>query len=274
MTKYTTKQYGLMMDKLTEIARESSNNLQKAERSLALVQTYIQELKLFVLDYEFCDEAEEISFFKQIKPMFLKELIYHKEVYHIEANRPYGNSETLIAYYRQIVTTIGLYFSRNQSLYNYYQAEKTNSDREYYLRDFQHNTVDNTMDIDSRLCTIHSNKLSKLLAFEMVGHHVHKSIYHLENPSMSEEGNQRKFTNQWTGSLVDLIELGYALYAGGAVNNGRGDIKQIMTDLELIFNIDLGNYYRTFQNMRLRKKNLTPFLDNLKDNLVRKMEDY
>ena len=42
---------------------------------------------------------------------------------------------------------------------------------------------------------------------------------------------------------------------------------------ENAFNIKPGNFYRTFQNMRIRKKSRTNYLDLLKDNLEKLMND-
>ncbi len=77
----------------------------------------------------------------------------------------------------------------------------------------------------------------------------------------------------WTGSKVSLVELLYALQSAGSCNNGNIDLKQLAKHFECIFNIDLGNYYRVFQEMRIRKINRTTFLDHLKTRLVQRMDE-
>ncbi len=42
---------------------------------------------------------------------------------------------------------------------------------------------------------------------------------------------------------------------------------------EQMFNIDLGDYYRTFLEIRSRKINQTKYIDKLKDSLENKMLD-
>ena len=78
---------------------------------------------------------------------------------------------------------------------------------------------------------------------------------------------------RWTGTKIAAIELGYAIYAAGILNNGNADIKEIMTYLEASFRIDLGDYYRTYLTIRERKKDRTSFLNSLIEKLLRKMED-
>ena len=70
-----------------------------------------------------------------------------------------------------------------------------------------------------------------------------------------------------------LVELLYALQSAGSCNNGDIDLKQLANHFEHLFNIDLGNYYRIFQEMRIRKMNRTTFLDQLKARLIQRMDE-
>lgn len=78
----------------------------------------------------------------------------------------------------------------------------------------------------------------------------------------------------WTGSKTNLIELIYALQSSGMINSGAADIKEITLMLQRVFNIDLGNYYQTFVEIRSRKSNQTKFLDNLKESFVNRLEEF
>jgi len=77
----------------------------------------------------------------------------------------------------------------------------------------------------------------------------------------------------WTGNKTDLVELIYALHLAGVFNNGKADVKLIATCLQQVFNIDLGNYYDLFQNIRMRKTGQLKFLDNMKAMLMKKMDE-
>lgn len=77
----------------------------------------------------------------------------------------------------------------------------------------------------------------------------------------------------WTGSKASLIELVYALQCGGVFNNGNADLKQIATYFEQAFDVELGNYYRVFQDFRIRKNSRTQFIDELKKVLEKRMDD-
>lgn len=66
----------------------------------------------------------------------------------------------------------------------------------------------------------------------------------------------------WTGTKVDLVELIYALEAEGCFNHGNVKINEIAAYIEVVFNIDLGDYYGTFKELRNRVSR-TAFLDRL-----------
>ena len=83
----------------------------------------------------------------------------------------------------------------------------------------------------------------------------------------SSKVSQKQHELNWTGSKTDLIELIYGLHASGAINNGNVEIKDIAILFQEMLNIDLGNYYHSFVEMRTRKINQTKFIDKLKTNL-------
>lgn len=77
----------------------------------------------------------------------------------------------------------------------------------------------------------------------------------------------------WTGNKIDAIELIYALQNNGSINKGTADIKEMAAAFEQIFNIDLGNYYHAFVELKARKSNRTKFLDSLKESLIKRMDE-
>ena len=90
--------------KVEKIEAGDLNMIKKSfEASLVLADAFLQ-LKAFIADYTFRDEAEEIEFFKTVKPRICHRLIYYRKIYNIEMNRPVGN-ESQRSYQRE---TFGL----------------------------------------------------------------------------------------------------------------------------------------------------------------------
>ena len=77
----------------------------------------------------------------------------------------------------------------------------------------------------------------------------------------------------WTGKAVWLVELVYALHSIPVIGGGCVDIKDIIALFEFIFNVKLNRFYDTFNSLRNMAKDRTPFLNMLRDSLLRKMND-
>ena len=60
------------------------------------------------------------------------------------------------------------------------------------------------------------------------------------------------------------------MYKRQVFNNGNTDIKLIAKAFEDAFNIELGDFYHTFMELKARKINRTKFLDSLCEALIKK----
>ena len=76
----------------------------------------------------------------------------------------------------------------------------------------------------------------------------------------------------WTGNKIDLVELIYAWERVGCFNHGNVNIKEIVDYIQVVFNIDLCDYYGTFREMRNRVDRTT-FLDKLIKALKDRMDE-
>ena len=76
----------------------------------------------------------------------------------------------------------------------------------------------------------------------------------------------------WTATKTDLIELIYALKVSGAIDGGTGNINQISQQLSTMFNLDLGNFYKTYAEIKNRSKDRTKFLNKLIKSLQAKID--
>jgi len=78
---------------------------------------------------------------------------------------------------------------------------------------------------------------------------------------------------KWTESKTALVELIYALHSSQSINEGRVEIRKVAQIFENIFDVDLGDVYHTFSEIRSRKIEQTKFLDHIKDSLLSKMKE-
>ncbi len=109
----------------------------------------------------------------------------------------------------------------------------------------------------------------------MLSIYLNKRLHYVDKQIIIEES--RAFLSEhpfrWTAPKIALVGLGYSIYAACVLNNGKADIKEIMTYLEASFKVDLGDYYRTYITIKDRKKDRTSFLSNLIKCLLKKMDE-
>jgi len=71
---------------------------------------------------------------------------------------------------------------------------------------------------------------------------------------------------------MSFIELIYAIQSSGCIINGKSDLKIMTSYIENLFNIDLGDIYRTFLEIRNRKGSRVLCLDYLRKSLIARMD--
>jgi hypothetical protein len=81
------------------------------------------------------------------------------------------------------------------------------------------------------------------------------------------------FDAVWTDPKIALIEVLYAFDSLGSINRGSMDISKLSKYFERVFNVDLGDIYHAFGEMKLRKKERTKYLDSLKNALIKRMDE-
>lgn len=255
-----------LKERLTNIIVHQ-DQIAKLGEALAFVREIVAELKSFTIRYQFKDVAEEIRFFKEIKPVFVSQYYYHKKIFAIRLFDSYHDAESIKANHLKCLKRLRHFVKRNRSFYEYCMTNSTHHDEQYFTRRRHDHAAFHK---DEKFSTGYDVKLAKLLANELLK----KDILQLLNTPQNREIASNSSGLSWTGSKTDLIELIYALHCVESFNNGAGNIKQIASAFEAAFNVSLGDYYRTFQDIRIRKKSQTPFLDQLKAKFTQRMQDF
>ncbi|MDV3970658.1 RteC domain-containing protein [Elizabethkingia anophelis] len=270
MKKYCNEIFFQLEEKLNELSFEVDDPIYLSEIAIKMILGCLAELKKFILEREFKSDEEEIYFFKHLKPQMVSKLIYYNTIFKIETKRPFGGEKTLRKYLNKELEKLKRSFDNNLEFYKYYRTNSTYLDHKYFVRgkhDIKLSLDTFYFEADHSFSTSHDYKVAKILANDMI------QVYLEDQLSIS---NQKKYDNdslKWTGSKTALTELIYALYANGVFNNGNADIKVIAKVFESMFNIDLGDFYHIFMELKFRKINRTKFIDSLRDALIRKMDE-
>lgn len=242
------------------------------------LQRSLEDMRTYIVNHPFSNKEEEIYFFKHIKPEVLSRLLYFTEIYNTEMRKPHGSIEVLKKYYNDRLDELTSYFESNLDFYQYYRSKATHLDSHYFVRghiDFKLCPNCVPYDRDPEFSTCYDHKAAQILANDMLCIYLNKKLHGVDKQVIIAKS--RSFLPEhpfrWTATKIAAVELGYAIYAAGILNNGQADIKEIMIFMEASFQIDLGDYYRTYITMKDRKKDRTSFLNSLIKSLLKKMDE-
>ena len=79
--------------------------------------------------------------------------------------------------------------------------------------------------------------------------------------------------SKWTGSTIEATELVYAIFETKCINNGETDIKELVELLGTVIDLPDFDIYRSFIDIKNRKKNSTVFLDKMKQRLLDRINE-
>lgn len=255
------------LEKELELIPENTGDLiSSGEMALLKIDEAIRSVKKLVKGTTFESIADEVYFFKDVKPFFISRYIFYSNQIRIESLKPSGSEKVLKKYYTGELHRLKLYYAENSELYNYYRRNATYLDHKYFTRksfDLKMNLPTSLYDFDEDFTTSHDHKVSVLLGYEILEAYLLEAINGISNPLIAD----KKFNISWTSSKVSLIELMYALHLTQCLNGGNIDFSEMVRWAEKALNIDLGNFYKTIGEIKSRKYNTTKFLQLLTENL-------
>ena len=131
------------------------------------------------------------------------------------------------------------------------------------------------LDDDPQFSTSHCKKAAEIIEYDLLASFYDlelKNLLVLENKCTEKEVKPAILSDLlWTGTKTELVEMIYGLIASGSLRNGKAEIKKVVKICELIFEIDLGNFYKTYGEIKARDQDPTKFIDKLKLSLIQKI---
>jgi len=264
-----------------KIVEESNlGDFNNVEKGISISRRYLQKLRICVRENEFVDQQNEIIFFKKHKPYIYSRLKFYAQLYNFLINRPAGTIKSKEEFIDSEINRLQESNRRNIDFIKYYREESTVLDEFYFIRGKDKiSLVSDTSHFytDAEFSTSHDNAIAKIMAYDLLINHYVQELSYLRDQSYGISNKLNTLANGerlgWTASKTDLIELIYALQASGAIKSGTAGIKEMASACEDIFELKLGNVYRTFLEIRERKIDQTKFIDRLKSTLLRRMEE-
>lgn len=256
---------------IRRIEAMDANSLKKSLEAFHVLGAAFNQLKTFILAYHFHDDAEEIYFFKHVKPMLCSHLIYYRKIYNIEMNRPVGSIEAQRIYLHHELDRIHEFQHKRQDFYRYLRSGASNLDEIYFMR----NKTDMELYLESfyyerdpQFSTNCDFKVARIMANDMLQGFILSELDAVDSGQIKGGVDLHQVNLSWELKKTYLIELLYALDTTGAF--GKVALTRLIAFSERLLRIELGNVSRAFSEMKLRN-DPTPFLDEMKNKLLLRM---
>lgn len=262
----------LLERNLEQLELQAPLDRDTAEKAIELSRDSLQATRERVIKKGFKSLQDECAFFKTIKPNLVGYLIFYINVIHIELHRPLVSGKEKHSFYIDYISTLGNYFLEHREIYQYHIAKGTHLDMEYFTRNSNSTAwyPDSlTSLIDAQFTTPKDMVIAQIIGNTRTINYLRRKVSRNKKRSFSERGMGPIL--KWTGAKVDLVELIYALQASNMINNGNVEIKEVASAMEQLFGIKVGDYYRMFLEIRMRKSNQSKLLDTLKMSLTNKI---
>ncbi|MDL5512466.1 RteC domain-containing protein [Arenibacter sp. M-2] len=269
------KSYKIKISSVEDSDLEDFHNI---EEGIKISRKYLQKLRIIIREEEFSNKENEILFFKKQKPILYGNLKFYVKLYKYLLIRPKGSSKYKKKIIGEEIKKLQNYYTENINFIRYYRQNSTTLDEFYFLRGNDNiGLISDTSHFytDAEFSTSHDNAVAKIIAYDLLLAYYQDELNKLEhhkNNNLVKRGF-KSLDFGWTANKIDLIELIYALQASGAIKGGKAGIKDMAMACEQIFDLDLGNYYRKFLEIRARKIEPTKFLDRMRSSLLKRMQD-
>ena len=118
---------------IDSLERSGNNTIKKSQEASRILGDIFDRLKEYIISYEFKNEAEEIEFFKEMKPRLFCKLIYYRKLYNIEMMRPVASIESQKEYLKEELDVINKYTGKRLDFIRYYRSGATYLDKLYFF---------------------------------------------------------------------------------------------------------------------------------------------
>lgn len=261
---------------LEEISFQTLSPIKRLTAALKPIRASLKKLKSYLDDHPFSSEAEEIRFFKYVKPDFYRWQIYFNELYTIEENIPFTDVQAQQLHFENELIYVQRFFRQYSFQYEYYKRDASELDSLYFIRDADSGSLlmPNVPELDASFSTSSDYLFAKIKAFEMLRDWLGERIAHLKkNPLLAYQPGLDLDELRWTGDSINLAELAFGIHRTGQLNNGTASIGAIFRWLEEKMQVSIGIPSKRLSEIRRRTTmSRTRYLDEMIEMVIQKLD--
>jgi len=248
------KQIRLKLEQSLEtINKEEHDKLFAAKKSLVLIRDCCRQLSTLRVQCDFKTKEDEIYFFKELKCYYYSLLYYNQDIIEIHAGLPNGSQDLKVNFLKECLNKLHDHFINNKFLYTYYRIGSNENDHQYFSVIPKHDTKfddqGRRMFCEDEFSCTYDYLFSRVISNDKLEKYLHREIMKLEETEMQPQVTAmlQRSKLEWTESKAALVELLYALYTSNCINNGKVDIKELVSSAKYIFpNMEISDHYRIF----------------------------
>lgn len=159
-----------LLDAIEALQRTGLSDIEKIESSFKVSLEFWSRLKHHIKKQGFRSEADEIFFFRTVKPGFTSHIEYFTCRYHALLFKPGEEGEELARFWRWELRKIEKFHELNREFCTYIRVGHTERDQEYFCRREQVNTAWVTgriHDVDPGTSTWGDHLVTMMKAYEL-----------------------------------------------------------------------------------------------------------
>ena len=250
--------------------------VRRANHCILLCRDVLSLFRKEVAHNGFETVENEIEFFKHIKAVPLVQHIYFSQIRCFELEFPKGNTDLQRKFIKKKLNRLNHFFKKNKDFGEYIESGSSHFDDQFYTRKYLDN-FPNTATFHFRDPEFNTPKdvlLAEYKAFNLcVVYLQNRLIDKAKTPESKNSILNDHISLQWTATKSSLTELIYALHYNRVINNGNTNIKEIALAMQQLFHFELGDFYKTYSEIKERKISRTKFLDELATGLNSHMDN-
>ena len=261
-------------NKINELKTEKTGQLELMQYALMETDEAIRTIKSWVIKHDFDCWESEITFFKNLKPLFTSQFIYYSKVIALLSSMPRSGTKVQKRHLEGEFDYLNYFSLENREFISYYRRKATYLDLKYFMRfkyDLDVKLAPDFHNYDERFSTSHDHLIATILAHDQYELFLKKQLQQLKETPTPELSSSTGGL-QWTAPKVALTELVFALHHTHCFNGGNTSLSETVKWFEEALSVDLGNYHNTIAEIRNRKSNPTRFLQLLTENLTTYLE--
>lgn len=257
-----------LCEELELLQHNEADALCRANKAANLIKKTLTSFRNRLRKEDFNSLEDEIYFFKYTKPQILAYFFHYSILAELEHKKIMLTDDEVKAFidskhrmYRHILRD-------HIEFVRYYHEGLTHFDNLYFLRganNYGFSRLSNGLILDPEFNTSHDVVAANIIAFDLFQKHF------APKPNLQPSYGPPPPKLKWTANRLDLVELIYALQASGAINYGDVDLKDLAKIFETMFQIQIGDLYRSFHDISNRKKDQIKFVSRLENDLNKKI---